>query len=272
MTPATTSFRTAADGTRLFTRHWSTDGPRAAIVLVHGVGEHGGRYEHVGDQLASRGFDVRVSDLRGFGASEGSRAHIGSFDMYTADIAADIAEAKTLGVPVVLLGHSLGGLIAVRYAAGTRHLPDLLVLSAPAIDARLPRAKVLAARALVRIVPRLKMGNPVTAEQLSRDPSVGERYFADPLVVNKSTIGLGVAAINAMEEARNSLPQLGLPTLVIHGAEDTIVLPDFSEPFAELPNATRVVFEGFRHESFNEEGGRKAVATVVDWIEARLVD
>ena len=262
--------RTAADGTTLMWRRWTPVEPRAVVILVHGLAEHGGRYTHVGEMLAGRGFDVRVTDLRGFGASAGARAHVSSFAEYCSDLAEDMTDARTLDVPVVLLGHSLGGLIATLYAAADLPQPDLLVLSAPALDARLPRLQMLAARALVRIAPRLKVSNPVAGEQLSRDPAVGERYFADPLVFPKSTIGLGVAIVQAMAQARESLSEIKLPTLVIHGGEDTIVLPEFSEPLEALPNMTRILFDEFRHESFNEEGGVRAVATVADWIDSRL--
>ncbi len=251
-------------------RRWAPAEPRAAIVLVHGIAEHGGRYEHVGRKLADRGFDVRVTDLRGFGASAGARAHIGSFAEYCEDLVADVTDAAALDVPVVLLGHSLGGLIATLYAVADLPQPELLVLSAPALDARLPRLQMIAARLLVRVVPRLKINNPVTAEQLSRDPAVGERYFTDPLVYPKSTIGLGVAMLRAMEQARRSLSTIELPTLVIHGSEDPIVLPEFSEPLERLPNVTRMLFDDFRHESFNEAGGDHAVTTVADWIDSRL--
>lgn len=272
MTLVTTGVRSADDGTVLFWRRWAVPDPRAAIVLVHGLAEHGGRYVHVGDQLAGHGYDVRVTDLRGFGASGGERAHIESLDHYSTDIAVDVGQARRLGVPVVLLGHSLGGLIAFCYASSELPSVDLLVLSSPALDARLPKMQVLAARALVRFLPRLKVANPITGDQLSRDPAVGEAYFADPLVVPKSTIGLGIAAMQAMEEARGSLDRVGLPMLVIHGGKDTVVPPEFSEPLGDLPTASRVVFEEFRHESFNEEDGVRAVATVAGWIDSRLAD
>ena len=267
---ATTGTRSSGDGVTLATRHWSAASPRAAIVLVHGVAEHLGRYEHVGAALTDRGFDVRGTDLRGFGNSGGRRAYVEDFSEYTTDLIDDIAGARQLGVPVVLLGHSMGGLIASLYAVADHPQPDLLVLSAPAIDAALPKAKVAMARLLVRVLPKLTVSNGLKGEQLSRDLSVGDRYFADPLVFAKSTIRLGVEAMEAMEQARSSLHRITMPTLVIHGGDDSIVDPSFSEPFGDLAGSTRVVFDGFRHESFNEESGTLAVSTVSDWIDSRL--
>ena len=258
--------RTTHDDITLATRHWAVADPRAAIVLVHGLAEHTGRYDHVADRFASRGFDVRGTDLRGFGRSGGDRAYVEDFSEYTTDLANDITAARDLGVPVVLLGHSLGGLIAILYATEDHPQPDLLVLSAPAVDAELPRVKALAAKALGRVLPRLKVSNGLKAEQLSRDPTVGERYFADPLVFPKSTVRLATAFMDAAERARDSLERIAQPTLVVHGGSDTIVEPRFSEPVGRLPGATRVVFNGFRHESFNEEGGTLAATTIADWI------
>lgn len=267
---AITGTRNGSDGVALATRHWSVPSPRAAIVLLHGVAEHLGRYEHIGAALTDRGFDVRGTDLRGFGRSGGRRAYVENFSQYSTDLIDDIAAAAELGVPVVLLGHSMGGLIASLYAVANHPQPDLLVLSAPAIDAALPKAKVAMARILVRILPGLTVSNGLDGEQLSRDPTVGERYFADPLVFPKSTIRLGVELIEAMEQARLSLHGITIPTLVIHGGEDTIIDPSFSKPYADLADSTRVVFDGFRHESFNEDGGSLAVSTISDWIDSRI--
>jgi len=267
---ATTGTRSRPDGMTLHTRHWAAASPRAAIVLVHGVAEHLGRYEHVGAALADRGFDVRGSDLRGFGKSGGRRAYVENFSDYATDLVDDIATARELGVPVALLGHSMGGLIASLYAVSTDPQPDLLILSAPAIDAELPKAKVAMARLLVRVLPKLTVSNGLDGAQLSRDSSVGERYFADPLVNSKSTIRLGIELIEAMENARSSVHRITVPTLVIHGGDDSIVDVTFSEPYAALADSTRVVFDGFRHESFNEEGGTLAVSTISDWIDSRL--
>jgi alpha-beta hydrolase superfamily lysophospholipase len=267
MNPGT---RTAVDGTTLATQRWTTSSPRAAVVLVHGLAEHIGRYDHVATQLATRGFDVRGSDLRGFGRSGGERAYVEDFDQYTSDLVGDVTSAADLGVPVVLLGHSLGGLVAALYAAGDHLQPDLLVLSAPVIEAKVPMMKVLVARSLVRWFPKLEVSNGLKGEQLSSDPAVGERYFADPLVYPKSTLRLGVAFMEAMKRCRGQLDRITQPTLVIHSGSDTIVDPKFSERLGGIPGSTRIVFDGLRHESFNEDGGSLAIATVSDWIEAQL--
>lgn len=265
-----TRMRRGPDGIGLFHRHWEHADPRAAIVLVHGLGEHLGRYEHIGPQFVDAGFDVRGTDLRGWGASEGRRAYIDTFDTLLDDIADDVIAASDLGVPVVLLGHSLGGLKALLYATSGRPGPDLLVLSSPAIRNTLPRVQIAVASGLGRIAPRLSLKNPVDATQLSRDQSVGERYDADPLVVQKSTFGFARAGFDALDAVPRALESLTVPTLVTHGADDHIVAPSVSEVMADLAVVTRVVYPDFRHEPFNEEGGIHAVATIVGWIDRQL--
>jgi alpha-beta hydrolase superfamily lysophospholipase len=267
---ANTRFRRGPDGIGLFHHHWPHPAPRGAIVLVHGLGEHIGRYDHIGPMFLEAGFDVRGTDLRGWGASEGTRSFVESFDILLDDIADDVIAASDLGVPVVLVGHSLGGLKALLYATSGRPPPDLLVLSSPAIENTLPKGKQLMARALARIAPRLTLKNPVDPDQLCCDPTVGERYVADPLVVEESTIGFGVAAFEAFERVPAAMGALALPTLVTHGADDRIVAPSVSEPLGDLATVERVVYPGFRHEPFNEGGGVVAVDTITGWLDRQL--
>lgn len=258
----------APDGTPLFLRSWAPAGPpRATLVLIHGLAEHSGRYEHVGAHLARAGFAVTAPDLRGFGRSGGTRAYVGHFETYLEDLDPLVEAAAAGGVPTGLIGHSMGGLVALRYAQ-TRGRPDLVVLSAPTVDAAIPAPKRIAARLLRRALPRLSLSNAITGEQLSTDPAVGEAYFADPLVHPKTTAGLGGAMLEAMADARSG--GIPVPALVIHGGDDTLVPTALSEPLGALPGVTRIVFPGLRHEVFNEDGGAEALRVVTGWIEERL--
>ncbi len=268
---STTGFRTAADGTRLRTRHWDPTGnPRSAVVIVHGLAEHSGRYEHVGAAIAARGHDVRATDLRGFGESEGRRAFIRSWSEYLDDLSGDVAAAAAIGVPVVLLGHSLGGLIAASYALDGAPAPDFLVLSAPAIDSEISAMKRALARVLGRVAPGRELDNGIDGAQLAHDPAVGERYFADPLLYPRTTLGMGRIALLAQASVRRRIHEIPEPTLVIHGAEDSLVPPAISVPFAAIPHVERIEFPGLRHETFNEDGGALAIGTVADWIERNV--
>ncbi len=262
--------RTARDGTTIARRRWEATAPRRAMVLlIHGLAEHGGRYDHVARMLAARGHAVVAPDLRGFGRSGGRRAYLQRWDDYLDDVAADLELVRAEGGPVVLLGHSMGGLVALSYLLHGRPAPDLLVLSAPAIAADLPRVKQVAARVLGVVIPRVSLDNGLRGEQLSTDPTVGERYFSDPLVYTRTTLGLGRLALAAGDHCRSHLAELAVPTLVLHGADDTLVPAAISAPLGDVPGVERVVLSGLRHEIFNEGGGVAATGIVADWIEKR---
>jgi alpha-beta hydrolase superfamily lysophospholipase len=212
---------------------------------------------------------VAAFDLRGHGESDGHRFHVGSFDEFVDD-AATVAETLDHSVPWVLYGHSMGGLIATLYLTSERPQPDLAVLSSPGLDDNLPGYLHLAGEVLGRVVPTLAIENSFAAEQLSRDPAVGEAYFADPLVQTKATTGLARAAFAAQREANSRLDQIRVPTLVIHGAEDALVPPHASAPLAAVPGIDRTVYAGLRHETHNEPEQDQVLGDVADWLDAAL--
>lgn len=266
-----TDYLRAADGTRLLLRSWPEPAERrASMLLIHGLGEHSGRYEHVGAHFAAAGLAVSALDLRGFGGSGGRRAFVTSFVNYLEDLELPVEEMLGNPAPTILYGHSLGGLVALAYALWGRRSPDLLVLSAPTLEAAVPAWKRLAARLLGRLAPAAALPNDIRGDQLSADPAVGEAYFADPLVVTRTTARLGAEWLRAMAKARDALAQLTVPTLVIHGSDDTLVPPMASEPLAAVPGVRRVVLPGLRHECHNEEGGTVALTEVGAWINRHL--
>jgi len=240
------------------------------MLLLHGLGEHSGRYEHVGAHFAAAGLAVSAVDLRGFGGSAGRRAFLRSFQEYLDDLTPAVDDMLRHPEPMILYGHSLGGLIALAYALWGPHAPDLLVLSAPSLDAEVPAWKRLVARLLAHLAPTVALPNDIRGDQLSSDPAVGEAYFADPLVVTRTTTRLGAEWLKAMARARAALAELTMPTLVIHGGDDTLVPPPISEPLAAVPGVQRVVFPGLRHEVHNEAGGTVALAEVGAWIDRHL--
>src|ERR1044072_8967419 len=155
----------AADGTDILVREWASDSapgwPWASVLLVHGLGEHSGRYEHVGDQMTSAGLEVQAYDRRGQGGSGGRRGDIERWSQFHDDLAERLAvvRAGSAGRPVVLYGHSLGGLIVTGYLYSDRPKPDLVVLSSPALGDTLPTWKKKLARVLARITPTLAIPN-----------------------------------------------------------------------------------------------------------------
>jgi acylglycerol lipase len=267
---STTTIVTGPGGQKLLTRHWAAVDPWAALLIVHGLGEHSGRYEHVGARFSGAGIDTHALDLRGFGASEGHRAYCDSWQDYLGDVEQSLATARATGVPTVLYGHSMGGLVSLSYALSGRPAPGLLVLSAPAVDADISAPKRIAAKVLGRIAPKVALPNDIEGHQLSRDPAVGEAYFSDPLVYTRTTARLGFEMLTAMDEVRATLEHLSVPTLVIHGGADTVVPTDVTASLEALAGVDRLVREDLRHEMHNEPEQDEILDHVVGWIRGRI--
>jgi alpha-beta hydrolase superfamily lysophospholipase len=269
MIDSTTSTLTARDGLELFTRHWPAAEPRATVILVHGIAEHSGRWEHVGSRLAHRGFDTHAYDWRGYGRSGGPRGHADRFELMVDDLE-DVMTAVRAERPLFVYAHSGGGLIATAYATSGRPQPRGFVLSAPALKATVPAPLRLAAKVLTRFAPTLRMKSPIKGEQLSRDPSVGEEYFADPLLQLATTARLGAEMLVAMDATRDKLDRIRVPVLVIHGAEDRLVPPEASAPLGAVPSVRRTLYPGVRHELHNEPEQEQVMDDVVVWMEGQL--
>jgi alpha-beta hydrolase superfamily lysophospholipase len=238
---------------------------------VHGLAEHTGRYEAVGAQLSAAGIDTHGFDLRGFGASSGARASIDRWSQLHDDLEERLNAVRSFdpGRPLVLYGHSLGGLIALGYVLDGRARPDLLVLSAPAIGARIPAWQRALVGSLRRISPGMLLDNRLDPNQLCCDPTVGARYRRDPLNQHKSTVRFADAAFAEQRRVAGSLDRLSIPTLVIHGGDDRIVPADTSAALEGRPGVTRKVYPGLRHELHNESDGPRIEAEVIAWIRER---
>lgn len=252
----------------------SLAGPaRAVVYVLHGVAEHSGRYEHVGSALAGRGFETVATDHRGHGRSGGRRGHVDRWSQYLDDVEDQMAEIRGLGLPVVMLGHSLGGLMALSYCVEGRPGPDLLAVSAPALGYALdspqkllylagPVLAALAGAAPVQINRDLSL--------LSADPEVTAGAAADPLWNGEVTVSLGWQLLRAMARTRARLDRLEVPVMCVHGGDDRLVPAASSEILASAAGAERRVYEGLRHEVFNEPAGLAVLAEVIDWIESNL--
>ena len=256
-------------GTELV-REWVPDSePRATLVLVHGIAEHSGRYERTGGLLADAGFHVRAFDVIGHGASGGARVDIDDWSRFLGQVESHMAWAREQGLPVILMGQSMGGLMALGYTLDGRIEPDLLVLSAPALGGGAAWQRALAGAA-TRIAPTLSMPQSIKGEDLSRDPEVAKAYFSDPLVHTKATTRFGKAMFDAMDEAIARAGEMDVPTLVLHGGADSLVPPQSTAFLADVPNYERTLYPSLRHEILNEPEGPEIVADIVDWINARI--
>ncbi len=262
----------ARDGTPLLVRSWPVRGdPWAVVLLVHGLSEHSGRYEHVGSWLADAGLEVHAYDHRGFGGSGGRRGHVDRWSQLLSDLEERVVSVRRPGLPLVLYGHSMGGLICVEYAASERPQPDLLVLSSPGLRSGHPRYLRWLAGLLGRVAPQFTPPLPRgDFSVLSRDAAVGAAFAADPMAVHAQTARFGLEAFSAQRRVAGLLQRIRVPTLVIHGESDRLVPPAASAPLAALPNVRRRLYPGLRHELHNEPEGQQIVADVVAWLRERV--
>lgn len=269
----------AGDGTLLRTLRWQTSADKwAGLLLVHGLGEHAGRYDHVAMQMADAGIEVHAYDHRGCGGSGGRRAYLDRWTDLHDDLETRVQAAREAmpGLPLVLYGHSLGGLVTLGYvlAVAPRLVPDLLVLTSPGLDSTIAAWKQRAAPLLGRIAPRLRLPNGFRPGDLSRDPSVDERVASDPLCQSSSTARLGAEGFGEQRRVRAALAEarrLPVPTYVIHGGDDPIVPVEASAVLEKDPRVTRRVYPGLRHETHNEPEGPSVVADTIEWIRANAL-
>jgi acylglycerol lipase len=260
-----------ADGTELRTRHWPATDPWASLLLVHGLGEHSGRYEHVGHHLAAAGIDTHAYDHRGNGGSGGAPGDIDRWSRFHDDLEERLASVRVAadGRPVVLYAHSMGGLVAAGYLIDGRPRPDLTVLTAPGLDSTLARWKIALAPVLARMAPSLSLPQGIRSETLSRDPEVGRRVRADPLNIPTNTLRFAAEALREQARVREHAREVGGPTLVMHGLDDGLVPPSASEVFDGAPGVERRTYPGLRHELHNEPEGLDVLDDVIAWLEGR---
>ena len=268
----------ADDGLRLHFRSWRIANPRAVLLIAHGLGEHCGRYAVLARDLGEHGVEVHALDHRGHGGSGGQRGHISRFSWFVADLERFrqvISDYQTPGLPTFLLGHSLGGLIAIRYLQAHPEAPLRgAILSAPAlgVGVEAPRWKVMLSRILTHLLPWLPFRTGLPATDLSSAPGYAEDYLADPLVHARVTPRLYTEMMAAMQEAFAQRERIRVPMLLLAPQADRIVLPAAVSRWAQdHPGQLDVrSYEGFRHESLNEKDRDRAVKDVADWIHAHL--
>jgi alpha-beta hydrolase superfamily lysophospholipase len=266
------------DGLALSAWHFPSPAPKARVVLLHGYAEHVGRYPHVIEALTGAGYDCHALDLRGHGRSEGVRGHVQRFEDYLDDLDLFLAELPEdplpRQLPRMLVGHSLGGLVALRYGL---HRPDAfaaLAVSSPflhsAVDVHFLKEAV--ATAASRLTPTLLTKSPVEAKALSHDPAVVEAYLADPLVFKTINFRWFLQVREAQEEVLERAGEIRLPVLFLLGSADPIAEPERSrQVFERLGSSDKAlkVYDGFLHEVLNEIGKEQVVQDLVAWLDGR---
>jgi alpha-beta hydrolase superfamily lysophospholipase len=272
MATTTEGFITSSDGTRLFFRRHAAESPRARVLVIHGFAEHSGRYLALLDAFAEAGLDTLAFDLRGHGRSEGLRGHLRRFDDYLDDCRAACA-ALTAGSdePVLVFGHSMGGLIATHFASAEPQRCKALALSSPmfARALKVSPLKLFAAQALGRLFPTFSMPSGITGAHLTRDPAEIAIHDADPLILTRARAGWFLALEAAMASAPACMERITMPLYLMHGEADP--LTSFEASRALFPNAasadkTFVALPGMRHETLHEVGRERVLADLTGWL------
>ena len=290
---------TASDGENLALYKWQPEdstkldpqkaAKRGLVLIVHGLGEHAGRYDHVAHRLQNWGFEVRAYDQRGHGVSGGKPGVIPTSTALLDDLADIVDDVRShhLGLPLILLGHSLGGLLASRFVSLNIRPVDALVLSSPALDAGLSAFQKLLLKVLPRRAPDLCVGNGLDANYLSRDPKVVKAYLADRMVHNKISARLAEFIATAGPATLAVAGSWRTPTLLMYAGADKLVNPAGSATFArrasrsksielgikpdmKLGTVTSKRFDGYYHELFNEVDAAPVFALLKSWLDARF--
>lgn len=265
----------ASDAAEIFWQEWLPESqPRAVLVLVHGLGEHSTRYTHLAQRFNGEGIAVVALDLRGHGKTPGTRG-VMDVDKVLGDIGELLASAhdRFPQTPIVIFGHSLGGLLTMTYTV--RNTPPVVaqIASAPALDSELreQRLKFALAKLLGGIVPDIVLPTGLDSTGLSRDPAVVAAYDADPLVHDKGSTGLAKGTFAAMDDmmTQTTFP---LPLLIVHGTADRLTVPAASSIFVNqvTGDVTLIEYEGMYHEPHNEPEQAEVFADMMQWLEPYL--
>lgn len=270
----------APDGPTL---HWYGrlgDGPAKAVLLfVHGLAEHSGRYGWPMEYFLPRGFACYAFDLRGHGRSGGTSVHVRHFDDYDDDVGAIVrlVKGRHPGTPLFLVGHSMGGVVALRHALGHAEQLDGLVLSSPGFDAhpdlRPPAWLANLARLLSTLAPSLLIRSDLDPSRISRDPAVVEAYRNDPLVSNKVSARWFTSFVAAQKDVFERADDLRRPVLLMQSEADLLVDPRATARWSELAPPDLVSYytwPGFYHEMFNEPERLRVYELVERWLSDRL--
>ena len=266
----------ARDGVELFVRSYRPDQPDPGRVLywVHGLGEHGGRHAHVAGVLAENGWRMIVADLRGHGRSGGVPTYVKSFNDYADDIATIWEQLGLNDAPPVLLGHSMGGLVAVRTVQTGSVKPSALVLSSPllGLKLRVNPVTVMLGRILVNFYPTVRFSNGIDPANMTRDSEFASLRRGDALINKTVTAGWFVAMQSALKAAKLDASKVSLPVLALQGGDDRTTDPVALSDWWDRIQSTEkelVVFPNHVHELFFEPDWRETTLQMLNWLEER---
>jgi len=266
-------------GAELYSQAWEPPNPaKAAVCLVHGLGEHSGRYQHVAEAFNQAGFSFLGYDQHGHGKSPGKKGHIPDYETLLDDIslALQVTQERYPAVPIFLYGHSMGGNLVLNYAL--RRKPQLsgVICTSPWIQLSTepPKAQVFLARVMNKIYPSFTQNNGLDVSGLSHDPQVSQDYQNDPLVHDQASARLFVAFYAAGNWALEHAKDLTVPLLLAHGGRDPMTSAGASQEFAVKAGklCTLKIWDGMFHETHNEIDKDEVIAYYIQWAENKLSD
>lgn len=276
---STLSTFTASDGDNLAVQDWPLDTGvplRGVVLIVHGLGEHAGRYDHVAQQLNAWGFAVRGYDQCGHGESSGLPGSLPT-DTRLLDDLADIIDSTRArvepGTPLILLGHSMGGLVTGRFVSLGMRKVDALIMSSPALNPGMNAFQKLLVAVLPKIAPNLRVGNGLNPSFISHDPAVVQAYTSDPLVHDRISARLARFFATEGPATVALAAQWKVPTLLMYAGADRLVNPQGSRDFAAAAPkdlVTTVCFDALYHEIFNESDATPVFAAMQRWLDQRF--
>jgi len=270
--------RKGLDGLSLYFQEWQTEqNQKGVICLVHGLGEHSGRYEHWSALLNQAGYSVLTYDLRGHGKSGGSRGHINSFNEYLndTDLLLIEAEARFPGTPCFLYGHSIGAIIACSYVLHRKPQLAGVILTGYASKTAVQeqKGKVLLANLLGLLAPKVTIPSGLDPSTISRDPEIVSLYVNDPMVHNKVSLGFGKGMMEGINWADQHASEWSLPVLFMHGESDKLSYVEGSREFASKirGDCTLKIWPGLSHEVHNEPEKEEVFEFLHQWLDNHLI-
>ncbi len=267
-------FLNSADHLRLFWQRYTPKDARATVLVLHGGGDHSGRYPALTDALVRAGLQVALVDLRGHGQSDGRRWHVDTFQDNVADLDAFVAKLSQDGVArdrLLLLGHSHGALVAAAWGLTRGRHVDGFVFSSPFFKLAFPPPllKLLAAKTVGRLVPFMAVPAGFEMSDLTTDEEMQRWTYRDPLYGRKTTPGWFEAATSAQREVLRRAPEFRAPLLVLAAGDDHIADVSAARAFVDAAGSADkrlVVYDGFRHELFNEVRRSEPIGEAVAWL------
>lgn len=269
---------TTDDHLEIFAQGWEPDqrAPKAAICLVHGLGEHSGRYEHVAEAFTKDGYAMFGFDLRGHGRSGGPRGHFPSSEAVLQDIDLLFTHARERypELPLILYGHSLGGILVLYYGLKRKPKVKGVIATSPGLHTALESqtGKIIAAQILGLIAPTVLLPSGLDAHAISHTQAVIDKYQQDPLVHDKISLGFGRTMLGVAKWTLEHAAEFPAPLLLMHGKEDRIAFPSSSIEFAAAApeKSTLVLWDEGYHELHNEPEQAEVLKTMLIWMNARL--